>query len=91
MPLTVSKARHRLESFILSRNEWCISRQRAWGVPIPVLYDKETGDPLLTNESVQHITEIIREHGSDAWWNMDENELIAPEYRNNGKVIIAIA
>ncbi|KAI8352635.1 Isoleucyl-tRNA synthetase [Mortierella sp. GBAus27b] len=78
-------ARRRLEGFVHSRSEWCISRQRAWGVPIPVMYDVETDEPLLTKASVQHIIDIVSEHGTDAWWNMTTEELLAPEYRNNGK------
>ncbi|KAF8930643.1 Isoleucyl-tRNA synthetase [Dissophora ornata] len=78
-------ARRRLEGFIQSRSEWCISRQRSWGVPIPVFYDDETDEPLLTKASVQHVVDIVKEHGSDAWWSMTTEELLAPEYRNNGK------
>jgi len=78
-------ARRRLESFIHSRSEWCISRQRSWGVPIPVMYDTETDEPLLTERSVQHIIDSVSEHGTDAWWSMTTEELLAPEYRNNGK------
>ncbi|KAG9298343.1 hypothetical protein G9A89_002831 [Geosiphon pyriformis] len=79
-------SRNRLEGFIQSRSEWCISRQRAWGVPIPVLYDTETDEPLLTDSSVKYILEIIRKLGSDGWWTTDERELLAPEYRDNGRV-----
>ena len=58
----------RLQSFIKHRSEWCISRQRAWGVPIPALYHKETNDVLLTEESVSHIISVIEERGIEAWW-----------------------
>ncbi|KAF9402080.1 hypothetical protein BGX21_011323 [Mortierella sp. AD011] len=78
-------SRRRLEGFIQSRTEWCISRQRSWGVPIPVLYDVDTDEPLLTKASVQHIIDTVKEHGTDAWWTMTTEELLAPEYRNNGK------
>ncbi|KAK3816161.1 MAG: Isoleucyl-tRNA synthetase [Benniella sp.] len=78
-------ARRRLEGFVQSRTEWCISRQRSWGVPIPVLYEVETDEPLLTGASVQHIINMVKEHGTDAWWTMSTEELLAPEYRNNGK------
>ncbi|KAG0202994.1 hypothetical protein BGX28_004589 [Mortierella sp. GBA30] len=78
-------ARRRLEGFVLSRSEWCISRQRSWGVPIPVMYDVDTDEPLLTQASVQHIIDTVEKHGADAWWSMTTEELLASEYRNNGK------
>lgn len=72
----------RLTSFVLGRSEWCISRQRAWGVPIPALYNKETGEALLTPESVQHIISVIHEKGTDAWFSPDsDEEWVAPQYR----------
>lgn len=49
------------------------------------MYNIETDEPLLTESSIAHIIKIIEEYGSDVWWEMDENELIAPDYRNNGK------
>ena len=72
----------RLTSFIQGRSEWCISRQRAWGVPIPALYNVDTGEALLTPESVQHIISVIREKGTDAWFSTESNEeWVAPQYR----------
>ncbi|KAG0254339.1 hypothetical protein DFQ27_006903, partial [Actinomortierella ambigua] len=78
-------ARGRLNAFVQSRSEWCISRQRSWGVPIPVMYDTETDEPLLTDASVGHIIDVVKQHGTDAWWSMSTEELLAPEYRNNGR------
>ncbi|KAF2972372.1 hypothetical protein GQX73_g1147 [Xylaria multiplex] len=59
--------RNRLESFVKGRSEWCISRQRAWGVPIPALYD-ETGTAVVDEQVVEHIISVIQERGTHAWW-----------------------
>ncbi|KAL8809926.1 MAG: hypothetical protein Q9200_003004 [Gallowayella weberi] len=61
--------RDRLRSFVLSRKEWCISRQRAWGVPIPALYHEKTGEAILTAESVDHVISQIRNRGMASWWS----------------------
>lgn len=75
----------RLEQFTLSRKEWCISRQRAWGVPIPALYDQD-GQALLTESSVEYIIKILEERGTDSWWEeKDDLVFVAPEYRDKGK------
>ncbi len=66
-------SRPRLESFVMNRSEWCISRQRAWGVPIPALY-RESGEAVLTEESVAHIIKTIAERGIDAWWTDAAND-----------------
>lgn len=66
-------SKNRLESFVNGRSEWCISRQRAWGVPIPALYD-QNGDAVMTEESVQHIIRVIKERGTDAWWSDTPND-----------------
>lgn len=59
--------RARLESFVKGRSEWCVSRQRAWGVPIPALYN-EAGESVLTEKSIGHIISVIKDRGIDAWW-----------------------
>lgn len=62
----------RLTSFIRNRKEWCISRQRAWGVPIPALYHKLSGKALMSQESISHIITTIGKRGVDSWWTDDE-------------------
>ncbi len=68
-----NSGKSRLESFVKGRSEWCISRQRAWGVPIPALYDNN-GAAVLTDQSVAHIISVIGERGSDAWWTDAEDD-----------------
>ena len=63
----------RLRSFVKNRSEWCISRQRAWGVPLPALYDRRTGEAILNEESVSHIMSVIQDRGTDAWWTDDSS------------------
>ncbi|MEO0013560.1 MAG: hypothetical protein RLZZ535_1949, partial [Cyanobacteriota bacterium] len=53
-------------------------------VPIPVFYDQETNQPLLTEETINHVKGIIAEKGSDAWWELSVEELLPESYRNNG-------
>ena len=76
---------NRITAMVQERSDWCISRQRNWGVPIPVFYDTETGEVLLTEETVAHIREIFREQGSDAWWELSIEQLLPAAYRDNGK------
>ncbi|HEX5245326.1 MAG TPA: isoleucine--tRNA ligase [Tepidisphaeraceae bacterium] len=70
----------RLEGMVQSRPDWCISRQRAWGLPIPVFYN-EKGDALLTPQSVRAVAQRFAEKGSDAWFTDSPAELLGTGFR----------
>ena len=80
--------RRRLSSHVLARDEWCISRQRAWGVPIPAFYHNETGEAVINAEIVGHVGSLIAQHGSDVWWKMTVEELLPDSQKHLAQDLI---
>ena len=74
------QGRKRLYSMIEQRPDWCISRQRTWGVPIPVFVHKETGEPLRDQAVVDRVVEAFKEEGADAWFSSDPSRFLGNEY-----------
>eukprot|EP00913_Durusdinium_trenchii_P022487 g21124.t1 len=74
---------NRMRPMVEGRSDWCISRQRSWGVPIPAFYRKDTGEPLLNTDVISHVREIIEERGSNAWFELSIAELLPEQYRDS--------
>ena len=75
-----SKAKERLLSMIEGRPDWCISRQRSWGVPLPIFINKKTKAPLRDQKVIDRIAEIYEKEGSDCWFTDDSKRFLGEKY-----------
>ena len=74
------RGKNRLRTMIEQRPDWCVSRQRAWGVPITIFIEKKTGEPLKDQKVIDRIGEIFETEGSDAWYSSDPQRFLGDDY-----------
>lgn len=77
---TPESGQNRITPMVEQRSDWCISRQRAWGVPIPVFYHRDTGEALINEDTLEQAKQLIAKHGTDIWWSLDEKDLLPSAY-----------
>ncbi len=76
-------ARKRLHDMVSNRPDWCVSRQRAWGVPLSIFVHKSTGEPLRDANVNQRIIDAVKQEGADAWFNRPAADFLGPDYNED--------
>ena len=75
-----SKAKERIKSMIETRPDWCVSRQRVWGVPLPIFMKKKSGEVLVDDDVFENITKIFEKEGSDCWFSDNPQKFLGKKY-----------
>ncbi len=84
-----SQGAKRLSSMIKNRPDWCISRQRAWGVPIGIFYNKTSLEPLRDQEVLDRVVQSFKKHGADAWYKFDASFFLGEKYNPEDYIKVA--
>jgi len=79
-----SWGRDRIYNMVADRGDWCISRQRTWGVPIPIFYCQDCNKEIINDTTIAHIQELFRKHGSDIWFAKEAEDLVPPGFTCSG-------
>jgi isoleucyl-tRNA synthetase len=78
-----SKGKERLKAMIETRPDWCVSRQRVWGVPLPIFINKKTKEILVDDEVIENIAKIYEKEGSDCWFSDDHQRFLGTKYNSD--------
>lgn len=76
-----ASGRNRIFNMVENRSDWCISRQRSWGVPIPVFYSTKTGKPVLNEDVINRVADVFAKEGSDAWWQHEPEYFLGKDFK----------
>ncbi len=79
-----SSGKDRIENMVADRTDWCISRQRTWGVPIPAFYRQDTGEAILRKDLILHVADQVEKAGSNVWWTKSAQELLPEGFSLEG-------